>query len=419
MFASRETQRGAPSAARGKRVAYLVNLYPAVSHTFIRREILALERQGLTVDRIALSGWDLPLVDAEDLSEREKTRYVQKDGVAALLLEALRTAVTRPGSFLRALKAALSMSRDALRPLPYHLIYLAQACRIRRWCAETGATHLHAHFGTNPAEIACLVRLLDGPDYSFTNHGSNELDGAPRLHFPRKIGSAKFAVAVSHYCRSQILRVLPHKLWDKLEVVHCGLDPDYFATGPMPLPETPRFLCVGRLSPVKGHLILIDAFARVAADHPEARLILAGDGAEMRPAIEARVAELGLGDVVEITGWIDGDRVKAELDRATLLVQPSLIEGLPVVIMEAMARKRPVISTYIAGIPELVLSGETGWLVPAGNVPALAEAMETAISSGTETLSAMGEAGAVRVRERHLIDSEAARLAELFFGDAP
>ena len=404
-------------AASENRVAYLVNQYPAVSHTFIRREVFALERLGVTVDRISLTGWDLPLVDPDDLSEREKTRYVQQGGVISLLGEALKMAVRRPRPFFRALKAALSMSRNAVRPLPYHLIYLAQACRVQRWLAETGATHLHAHFGTNPAEVACLTRILGGPEYSFTNHGSNELDGAPRLHFPKKIGGAKFAVAVSHYCRSQLLRVIPYTDWAKLKVIHCGLDAGYFAEEPLPLPEEPRFLCVGRLSPVKGHLLLIDAFAEVVKAHPAARLTLAGDGDEMRPAIEARIADLGIGEAVEITGWVDADRVKAELKRATALVQPSLIEGLPVVIMEAMARKRPVVSTYIAGIPELVQPGKTGWIIPAGDVPSLAETLKEVIATDRETLTKMGEVGQARARDRHLIDTEAAKLKALFFED--
>lgn len=400
-----------------RRIAYLINLYPAVSHTFIRREIAALERQGISVDRIALAGWDNDLVDTDDLSEREKTRYTQQDGVFALLRDAFRVAKQRPAAFRRALRAAIRMSRRAIRPWPYHLMYLAQACRVLRWVEETGATHIHAHFGTNPAEIACLVRFLGGPDYSFTNHGRNELDGAPRLHFPTKIGKAKFSVAVSHYCRSQILRELPHDQWDKLTVVHCGLNEDYFLDGPAKQPDVPRFLCVGRLSPEKGHFLLLDAFAKVHSVHPEARLVLAGDG-EMRPEIQDEIMRLGLGRVVEVTGWIDAGRVQDELARATALVQPSLIEGLPVVIMEAMARKRPVISTFVSGIPELVCPGETGWLVPAGDVETLADALVTAINTDPTTLSAMGEAGQARARARHLVDTEAAKLAALIFDDA-
>ncbi len=397
------------------RVAYLVNQYPAVSHSFIRREIFALERLGVDVDRISLTGWDLPLVDPDDLAEREKTTYVQKDGIAALLGAAARMAVTRPGPFFKALGAALSMSRNAVRPLPYHLIYLAQACRILPMVEQTGATHIHAHFGTNPAEIACLIRIMGGPTYSFTNHGSNELDGAPRLHFPRKLGLAKFAVAVSHYCRSQLLRVLPDDQWDKLKVIHCGLDEDYFTEDDLPLPDTPRFLCVGRLSPVKGHLLLLDAFAEVHAEHPDIRLTLAGDG-DMRPKIEAKIATLGLINAVDITGWVTAEQVKSLIDKSTALVQPSLIEGLPVVIMEAMARKRPVVSTFIAGIPELV-TPETGWLTPAANTPDLVKALKTLLKTNPDALTQMGTKAQSRAKQRHLITTEAQKLKMEFLGE--
>ena len=403
---------------RSKRVAYLINQYPKVSHTFIRREILALERQGIVVDRFALRGWDDDaVVDAADISEREKTRYVQKGGIATLIGELARTAIFRPARFFKAFSRALSMSRNAVRPLPYHLIYLAQACRIARWLDGSDATHLHAHFGTNPAEIAHLVRILGGPEYSFTIHGQDEIEGAKRLHFPRKIGQSKFTVAISAYCRSQILREIPHREWDKLKIVHCGLDGEYFSDTAPDIPETPVFLAIGRLSPEKGHLILLDAFAKLQEQHPQARLVFAGDG-PMRTELENRIAALNLKDAVEITGWVDTARVEAELSHATALVQPSFIEGLPVVIMEAMAKRRPVISTYVAGIPELVIPGVTGWLVPAGEVEALADAMVEAASARADQLQQMGEAGQTRAKERHLIDREAEKLAALFFGKA-
>ena len=403
------------AAPSGRRVVYLINQYPAVSHTFIRREILALERQGITVERIALRGWDATLVDRADLEEQAKTRFVLKDGMGALLKALIRQARKNPGAFFKALKAAIALSRNAIRPLPYHLIYLAQACRIRDWAEAAGATHLHAHFGTNSAEIAYLVHLLGGPAYSFTIHGQDEIEGAKRLHFPRKIGHARFVASVSAYCRAQILREIPHEDWDRMIVVHCGLDDDYFARDTPTFPESPRCLSVARISPEKGHLVLLDAFASVYKDHPEARLVLAGDG-DMRGLVDARIAALGLEEAVEITGWVDAARVQAELAQATALVQPSFIEGLPVVIMEAMARHRPVVSTYVAGIPELV-TPETGWLVPAGDAQALADALKTVISTDSETISRMAQAGAARARDRHLVDREAAKLAARFFGD--
>ena len=224
--------------------------------------------------------------------------------------------------------------------------------------------------------------------------------------------------AISAYCRSQILREIPLELWPKLRIIHCGLDASYFLDKTPDFPPTPVFLCVGRLSPEKGHLILLEAFAAVLDRHPEAKLVLAGDG-PMRGLVQERISELNLSQAIRITGWIDAAAVQAELDAATALVQPSFIEGLPVVIMEAMARRRPVISTYVGGIPELVIPKETGWLVPSGEVSALAEAMEAVAATNPTMLRSLGDAGYLRARDRHLIDSEAEKLVSHFLGDKP
>jgi glycosyltransferase involved in cell wall biosynthesis len=117
---------------------------------------------------------------------------------------------------------------------------------------------------------------------------------------------------------------------------------------------------------------------------------------------------------VRITGWINSDEVRSEILAARALILPSFAEGLPVVLMEAMALRRPVLSTYVAGIPELVIPGENGWLFPAGSVDDLVDAMESCLAADPEQLSTMGEAGYQRVIERHAIDSEAAKLGALF-----
>jgi len=328
------------------RVAYLTNNYPKVSHSFIRREILALEEQDVEVLRFALRGWDAEVVDAEDAAEKPKTRHTLRDGLGALLVTALKTMVTQPRPFFTALKAALAMSRGGVRPWPFHLIYLAHACQIWRWlqAEEVPVTHLHAHFGTNPTEIAHLIRLLGGPPYSFTVHGMDEVDHAKALHFARKVAHAKFAVAISEFSRAQLLRELPPAAWSKVKVVHCGLTDAFFATETPALPVSPTFLCIGRLSPEKAHLILLDAFAKVSEKHPDAKLILAGDG-ELRPQIEARIADHKLQQAVTITGWISATQVRETNQQCHALVQPSFIEWLPVVIMEALAMRRAVIST--------------------------------------------------------------------------
>jgi glycosyltransferase involved in cell wall biosynthesis len=406
---------GAPA---GLHVAYLVNTYPKVSHSFIRREILALERLGARVERIAFRGWDAEVVDEEDRAERLRTRHLLADGAGPLVGALARVAATRPRRFLAALQAALAMGRRSTRPLPYHLVYLAHACRILGWLEGSGVTHLHAHFGTNSAETALLVRLLGGPPYSFTAHGADEADDAPRLALGRKIAGAKFVVGVSAYTRSQLLRQAAPEDWPKIRVVHCGVDDAFFAGPRSDPPAAPAFLSIGRFSGEKGQLVLVEAFARVAGLLPEARLTLAGDG-ELRPALEARIGALGLGARVRITGWISSAEVRAELIAARVLVQPSFQEGLPVVIMEAMALGRPVISTFVAGIPELVLPGETGWLAPAGEIEALAAAMARAAAAPAAEMRRMSAAARARALARHGAEGEAKKLARLFAAADP
>lgn len=411
-----DDMKGATQPSSGFQVAYLVNQYPKVSHTFIRREILALERMGVTVLRFAFRGWDAEVADQIDETERSKTRYLVQDGLWPLFLSVARMFLRQPRSTFRALSAAITMSRNSLKSWPYHLIWFAYACRLKLWLEETKVRHLHAHFGTNSTDVAHLLHLLGGPSYSFTVHGSDECDNAGALSLPRKTGAARFVVTVSSYVRAQMMRRLSPADWPKLAVVHCGLDEDFFAKEPLSPPDQPALLCIGRLCAEKGHLVLLEAFA--ALDRPDLRLVLAGDG-EFRELVEDRIRQHRLQDRVRITGWIGSDEVRQLIGQATLVVQPSLMEGLPVVLMEALAQGRPVVSTYIAGIPELVEDGRTGWLVPAGNVDALAETLKQALAAPPAQLAAMGRAGIARARARHHIDTEAGKLLRLFGGAPP
>jgi len=393
-------------------IAYLVNQYPKISHSFIRREILALERQGYKVQRLAMRGWKDELRDEEDIRERAVTRYVLQDGAMAMAMDVVRMAVKRPGRFARALALACKIGMRADRPLPLHLIYLAEACRIVPWMAAHGVRHLHAHFGTNSTEVAMLASMLGGPAYSFTVHGPEEFDKPELLWLGEKIRRSAFVVAVSSFGRSQLFRWAAYADWAKVQVVHCGIDQSFHAVAPRPIPAAPRLVCVGRLCEQKGQMLLVRAVQAVVAKGIPIHLVLAGDG-EMRGEIEALIAANNLGSHISITGWINGDQVREEMLSARAMVLPSFAEGLPVVVMEAMALRRPVLTTYIAGIPELVRHGETGWLFPAGDVEALAAALEACLAATPAQLEAMGEAGHLRVLARHAVDTEAAKLAQL------
>jgi colanic acid/amylovoran biosynthesis glycosyltransferase len=393
------------------KIAYFINHYPKVSHSFIRREILALERQGFDVQRIALRGWDGPLPDEEDKLEQDRTRYVLRRGAWALLLPTLRVLVNSPRRFLRAVRLASRMASQSTRPHSYHFIYVAEACQILPWLAAFGAQQVHAHFGTNSAAVAMLAHVLGGPPYSFTVHGPEEFMESMGLE--DKIRLCAFVVAVSSFGRSQLYLRSRFEDWPKIKVVHCGLEQAFYEVAPIPPPDTPRLVCVGRLCVEKGQFLLLEAATRLAANGVLFELVLAGDG-PLRSEFEAQIEKYGLKDRVRITGWISSNAVRDEILAARALVLPTFAEGLPVVIMEAMALRRPVLATYVAGIPELVRSGVEGWLIPAGCIDSLTTAMEDCLTRLPAELQKIGDAGYNRVIVRHSIDTEAAKLAQCF-----
>ena len=394
-------------------VAYVLNTYPQPSHSFIRRELAALEAGGAQITRIAMRRPTMPLVDPLDEAEEGKTSYVLEAGAVALALGVLKTALRQPGAFTKALCQAWRLGGKSPAGRLRHLIYLAEACDVRRRADASGIRHLHAHFGTNAATVALLAHLLNGPSYSFTVHGPEEFDAPAALGLPEKMANAAFTVGISQYGRSQLSRWVAAEHWPRLKVVHCGIDPAKF---PEPEPVTcgaPRLVSIGRFSEQKGQLVLIEAMAGIARAHPDAHLTLIGDG-EMRSEIEAAMAQHGVQDHITLTGWLSEADVRAELAKAQALVMPSFAEGLPMVIMEAMAAGRPVIATYVAGIPELVLDGDTGWLTPAGDVDALVRAVDALAATDAKTLTRMGVQGRSRALERHDVAQEAAKLAGHF-----
>lgn len=394
-------------------IAYLVNQYPMVSHTFIRREIQALERQGLRVRRVAVRGWNVPLADPHDEQERTQTQFLLRRGASGLIVPLLRTLVASPLRFVAAAALALRTGRRQGRSVLYQVAYLAEACLLLRWLKGWRVQHVHAHFGTNGTQVAMLANALGGPSYSFTVHGPEEFDMPQSLALGEKVRRSAFVVAISSFGRSQIFRWAESRHWAKVHVVHCGLEQAFHAGIHQPAPAEPRLVCVGRLCEQKGQLLLIEAVALLKSRGVPLQLVLAGDG-QMRPEIEAAIVRLGIETQVRITGWISNAEIREELLAARALVLPSFAEGLPVVIMEAMALRRPVLSTYVAGIPELVLPGECGWLFPAGDVERLAEVMVQCLQAPPEVLSRMGESARARVLLRHDVDVEAGKLAALF-----
>jgi glycosyltransferase involved in cell wall biosynthesis len=254
---------------------------------------------------------------------------------------------------------------------------------------------------------------MGGPPYSFTVHGPEEFDKVKALALVEKVERAAFVVTVSSFGKSQLYRWCEQGQWSKIHVVHCGVDDGFLAGPAIAIPAQPRLVCVGRLCEQKGQFLLLDAVGQLVASGLRFKLVLVGDG-PIRAEIEALIARLGLQEHVEITGWASNNDVRQHILASRAMVLPSFAEGLPVVIMEALALGRPVISTYVAGIPELVEPGVCGWLVPPGSVEALTQAMRAALQLPVEKLEQMGFAGAGRVAQQHDATVEANKLAALF-----
>ncbi len=394
------------------RIIYLINQYPKVSHSFIRREIEALENSGVQILRVSIRKSAEGLVDPADQKELSSTKVIlQANGL--IFAKSILQILTNPFKLLSSLAMAVSIGWHSERGVLRHLIYLLEAAVLKFWSSQEQIDHIHAHFGTNPATVALLCHHLGGPSYSFTVHGPEEFDKVVDIALPEKIKHALFVVAISSYGKSQLYRWSELKDWSKIAVVHCGLGDQFWSDLPRPIQDTPKLVSVGRLAPQKGQLLLIEAIYQLKLKGVFCELILVGDG-PMRAEIEDLISKYQLVEQIKITGWASEAQVKQYILESRCLVLPSFAEGLPVVLMEALALRRPVISTYIAGIPELVKPDYSGFLVPAGDSVALAEAIQKVLTLPLEELTEMGQRGYLDVLREHNITTEAKKLVELF-----
>jgi glycosyltransferase involved in cell wall biosynthesis len=292
-------------------------------------------------------------------------------------------------------------------------VYVVEACALLGLLKCDPVDHVHAHFGTNPTAVAMYCAALGGPGYSFTAHGTESFESPARIRLGLKAERARFIVAVCDYGRRELIASAPAIDDRKVHVVRCGLGEAFRSAPASPGVSGNQLTVVGRLSTEKGHRVLLEAASRLHRDRVDFRVVLVGDG-DLRTEIEEQIASSDLGDHISIAGWQDAAGVRKALGESRALVLASFGEGLPVVIMEAMAMCRPIVSTDVGGISELVSEGETGWLTPPGDAERLAEVMRLALETSDEELTEMGALGRERVLSMHDLDQEAAKLKALF-----
>ncbi|MCZ4259500.1 glycosyltransferase [Limimaricola sp. G21655-S1] len=392
-------------------VMWLTGEYPRATDTFIQREVAALRHLGVAVETASVRRTDPSHhVGPEQRAEAAATFHLLE---AALnpwrMTRAKLSALRNPGRFLRALALAWRTAPKGLRGRIYNLIYFGEALVLAQRMKARGITHLHNHIAKSSGTVAMLASEISGIPHSFTLHGPDIFFAPEHWALGEKIARARFVACISDFARSQAMLFSDPAHWHKLHVVHCGVDPDLYADAPPP-PED-RMLFIGRLTAVKGVPVLLEALAQSRARRPELTLDLVGDG-ENRAAFEAMARQLGLEAAVRFHGYKGQAEVARILKETGVLILPSFAEGVPVVLMEAMAAGRPVIATQVGGVTELVDDGRSGLLVPPGAEMPLAVAM-VALAGDAARRSAMGAEGRARVLAEFDAASEVARLARL------
>lgn len=387
-------------------VAYLTGSYPRVSHTFIAREIAGLRALGIEVRPCSIRRTEAAHVaGAEQVAAQAETFHILEAVRSRAGLRALGSALRRPGRLARALGLAWRTAPKGVRGRAYNLIYLVEAVVLADHLRRIGAAHLHDHIAMASCTVAMLAAELADIPWSFTLHGPDVFYAPLHWRLDEKIRRADFVSCISHFARSQAMLFSDPAEWDKLRIVHCGVDPARYAAPQVPGAD--RLLFVGRLAAVKGVPVLLEAFARLRVARPGATLTVVGDGPE-RAGLEAAVARAGIAGAVTFRGNLSQDGVAEALRYADVLCVPSFAEGVPVVLMEAMAAGVPVVASAVGGIGELVRDGVTGRLVPPGDTTALVEAINAVLDGD------FGGAGRAVVAEHFDSDREAARLAVLF-----
>ncbi|MCV2893379.1 glycosyltransferase family 4 protein [Lentibacter sp. XHP0401] len=389
------------------KIVYLTGEYPRATDTFIQREVAGLRAAGLTVETASIRRTGAEHhVGEEQRAEAARTFHVLEAAKNPFRLLKAHGAlmVANPKRWFSALALAWRTAPKGVKGRAYQLFYFAEAGVLARQMQTTGAAHLHNHIAKASCTVAMLASELSGIPYSFTLHGPDIFFEPHHWRLDEKIARARFVSCISHFCRSQAMAFSAPEHWEKLHIVHCGVEPSRYAGAAM----GEELLFVGRLAPVKGLPVLLHAMARV----PDARLTIVGDGPQ-RSDVEALVRTLQLEARVQMLGYQNQDEVAALLSQSAALVLPSFAEGLPVVLMEAMAAGLPVITTRIAGVPELVKDGENGWLVAAGDEDGLRGAIEALLGDPARAAK-MGAAGREAVCAEFDAGIEARRLAGLF-----
>ena len=394
-------------------MAYLVSRYPAISHTFILREVQRLRALGHTIFTASINAPDRSreAMEAYERQEADNTFFVKAQGALGALTALLYWCGRAPGSLLRTLRLGLGLGKNG--SWLYGLAYVAEAALVARWMRQHNLRLLHVHFGNASATVGVLVKRLTQCHLSYTIHGPDEFDDVFGQHLSLKMSEADQVVCISQFAKGQLMRISDPKNWPKLQVCRLGIDPTQFSYAVHPLNKgRVELLYVGRLSSAKAPVLLVQACAQLRDEGLDFALTMVGDGPD-RARIEQTIADLKLAARIHLTGSLNQQAVRAHFARADVFVLPSLAEGIPVVLMEAMSSGVPCVSTPVNGIPELIAHGHTGLLATPGDVPSLTTQLRRLIQE-PELRRSLAEAAHAKVLADFDLGLNVPKLSRIF-----
>ena len=401
------------------RIAYLTGRYPAITHTFILREVRTLRRLGVDVQSFSI--WrtaEQDLLSPADWEEWHGTDALLPPRLSRLVRSHLRAVTWAPRAYLGCIRRALSLSSPGARRRLQALTWFIEAITLWEACRKQDVTHIHAHLdGTAPMVAMLSVEFANANttealwSWSQTLHGSKEFYDIHRERLDVRAASARFIACVSDYTRSQVMAFVPEELWHKVVVVRCGVDLDEFAPLRHGSSGEQRILAVGRIDAMKGTVVLLQALAALGQRGLHPLLTVVGDGPSKTKAVEL-ANRLGLEGQVNWAGAIGHDRIRAFYDEADVFCLPSFVEGVPIVLMEAMAMEVPVVANAITGIVELVENGVSGFLIRPGRVDQLSERLAQLLADD-KLRKSMGRAGRAKVAAEYDLERNARQLARM------
>jgi colanic acid/amylovoran biosynthesis glycosyltransferase len=399
------------------RIAYVLKMYPRFSETFILNEVLELERQGVDLHIFSLRKPDDGRFHADLSRVRAAVTYAPESTLFS------RAAFTQSHRevfrwdrirYVRVLSGVLRKHRASA------LKHFLKAGYIAPWIRREGITHTHAHFATSATSVALYLRQLLGTSYSFTAHAKDiYINGVVTGNLARKLSSARFAVTVSDYNR-RYLSALPGA--DRLVRIYNGLDLGQFSPNGTVRADPPLVLAVGRLIEKKGFGDLIRACAVLRGEGHTFRCRIVGKG-PLESELRHQVRDLRLEGWVELAGPMSRDALLELYPLAAVVAAPCVVgsdgnrDGLPTVLIEAMALGVPVVSTDVTGIPELVEHDRTGIIVPQHAPEELAGAIGQLLADSTRARR-LAQAGREKVEQEFDLGTNVAQLRGLFEASA-